>query len=393
MAESFVGVYERTDRESGFLREQKSNYRVKPGDPFLGPELVRTLGLKGGEVIECTTKPGKEKRARTKTVVGDILSVQGSDPKEYESVVAFDELTAIDPKQAVRFETQGGPLSMRIIDLMTPIGLGQRGLIVAPPRTGKTVLLQQMAAGIAANHPDVYMMVLLIDERPEEVTDMRRSVNGEVVSSSNDEDIASHVRIARLINQKARRMVEAGRDVFVLLDSLTRLGRAFNADDGRSGGGRNGGRGGNRYGGRGGGRTMSGGLSVGALNEPKQIFGAARNVENGGSLTIVASALIETGSRMDEVIFNEFKGTGNMEIMLSREMANRRVWPAIDLNQSGTRKEELLLTPEALEVSYKIRRSLLERGEIRAMETLLASLEKFPDNAAFVANFSQLAWR
>jgi len=394
MADSFIGVYEGTDRGSGFLREQKSNYRVKPSDPLVTSELARSFGLKGGELVECTTKPAKDKRARAKNQIGEVLSIQGCDPKQHESVEPFDDLIAIDPQQAVRFETEGGPTTMRIIDLMTPIGLGQRGLIVAPPRTGKTVLLQQMAAGVAANYPDVYMMVLLIDERPEEVTDMRRSVNGEVVSSSNDEDIASHVRIARLMIQKARRMVESGKDVFILLDSLTRLGRAFNSDDGRSGGGgRDGGRYGGRGGGRGGGRTMSGGLSVGALNEPKQIFGAARNVEGGGSLTIVASALIETGSRMDDVIFNEFKGTGNMEIMLSRELANRRVWPAIDLNQSGTRKEERLLTPEALDVSYKIRRSLLDRGEIRAMETLLASMEKFPNNQAFIANFAQLAWR
>jgi transcription termination factor Rho len=401
MADSYIGVYEQTDRGSGFLREQKSNYRVKPTDPFVTPELVRSLGLVGGELIECTIKPTKDKRARAKNQIGEVLTIQGRDPKDHDAVVPFDELIAIDPQQAVRFETDGGPSTMRIIDLMTPIGLGQRGLIVAPPRTGKTMLLQHMAAGVAANHPDVYMMVLLIDERPEEVTDMRRSVNGEVVFSSNDEDTASHVRIARLMIQKARRMVESGKDVFILLDSLTRLARAFNVDDGRSGGGgrdSRGGRGGGRgggYGGRGGGggRTMSGGLSVGALNEPKQIFGAARNVEDGGSLTIVASALIETGSRMDDVIFSEFKGTGNMEIMLSREMANRRVWPAIDLNQSGTRKEERLLTPQALEVSYKIRRSLLDQGEIRAMETLLGSMGKFPNNEAFIANFAQLAWR
>lgn len=255
---------------------------------------------------------------------------------------------------------------MRIIDLLTPIGLGQRGLIVAPPRTGKTVLLQQMAAGVAANYPDVYMMVLLIDERPEEVTDMRRTVHGEVVASSNDEDVASHVRIARLMHDKARRMVEHGQDVVILLDSLTRLGRAFNN---ALAGSR---------------RIMSGGLDSRALIEPKAIFGAARNVEDGGSLTIIASCLIETGSRMDDVIFNEFKGTGNMEIMLSREMANRRLWPAIDLNASGTRKEELLLTPEALEVSYQLRRKLIDMGPVRAMELLLDLMAKHENNDLFV---------
>ena len=255
---------------------------------------------------------------------------------------------------------------MRIIDLMTPIGLGQRGLIVAPPRTGKTILLQQMAHGVATNHPNVYMMVLLIDERPEEVTEMRRTVHGEVIASSNDQDVASHVRIARLMIAKAKRHVEAGEDVVVLLDSLTRLGRAFNVAE------------------RGNGRTMSGGITAGALNEPKAIFGAARNVEGGGSLTIIASALIDTGSRMDEVIFNEFKGTGNMEIMLSRWLANKRIWPAIDLNESGTRKEELLLDPESLAVSQNIRRTLLNRGPERAMESLLEAMGKTKTNAEFV---------
>ena len=276
------------------------------------------------------------------------------------------DLTAIDPKQAVRFETHGGPMSMRIVDLLTPIGLGQRGLIVAAPRTGKTVLLQQMAAGIAANHPDVYMMVLLIDERPEEVTDMRRTVHGEVVASSADSDIASHVRIARLMVEKAKRMVECGRDVLILLDSLTRLGRAFNAGIRHSG------------------RIMSGGLDANALQEPKSIFGTARNVEEGGSITIVATALIETGSRMDDVIFNEFQGTGNMEIVLCRELANKRIWPAINLERSGTRKEELLLDEATLETSFAIRRSFSGKSPEREMEMLLAKLGKTPNNHVFV---------
>jgi transcription termination factor Rho len=260
-----------------------------------------------------------------------------------------------------------------VVDLLTPIGLGQRGLLVAPPRTGKTVLLQQMAAGVAANFPDTYMMVLLIDERPEEVTEMRRTVHGEVVASSNDQNIASHVRIARLMIEKAKRMVEVGHDVVILLDSLTRLGRAFNAAT------------------RGGGRIMSGGLDVRALSEPKSIFGAARNCEEGGSLTIIASCLVDTGSRMDEVIFNEFKGTGNMEIMLSREMANRRLWPAIDLNSSGTRKEELLLSPAWLNASHRIRRSLLDQEPVRAMEMLLDQLGRYPTNEAFVQALAQNA--
>jgi transcription termination factor Rho len=232
-----------------------------------------------------------------------------------------------------------------------------------------------MAAGVAANHPDIYMMVLLIDERPEEVTDMRRTVHGEVVASSNDENIASHVRIARLMIEKAKRLVEGGKDVVILLDSLTRLGRAFNAS---ISGGR---------------RIMSGGLDIRALTEPKSIFGAARNAEDGGSLTIIASCLIETGSRMDEVIFNEFKGTGNMEIMLCRELANRRIWPAIDLQRSGTRKEERLLTPEALEVSHQIRRTLVGKEPVRSMESLLDYMGKHPNNAAFVKQFAERPFR
>ena len=255
---------------------------------------------------------------------------------------------------------------MRVIDLMMPIGFGQRGLIVAPPRTGKTMLLQQMADGVATNHPDAHLIVLLIDERPEEVTDMKRKVRGEVAASSNDKDAASHVRLARLVIQKSKRLVEAGRDVVILLDSMTRIGRTFNTFT------------------RGSGRIMSGGLDTGALIEPKAIFGAARTAEEGGSLTIIASALIDTGSRMDQVIFNEFKGTGNMEIMLDRDMANRRTWPAIDLNLSGTRKEELLLTPQALQVAHTIRRKLSDHDPERAMHMLLDSMKKYPSNADFV---------
>lgn len=292
---------------------------------------------------------------------------------EYLEAKPFEELTAIDPQEPLRFETRGGPLSMRVVDLMTPIGLGQRGLIVAPPRTGKTVLLQQMAAGVAANHPEVHIIVLLIDERPEEVSEIRRTVHGEVAASCNDRDTASHIRVARGTIEKAKRLVECGRDVLILLDSLTRLGRAFNAHI------------------RGGGRIMSGGLDIRALTEPKSIFGAARNIENGGSLTIVASCLIETGSRMDQVIFNEFKGTGNMEIMLSREMANKRLWPAIDLDASGTRKEERLLTPQALAVSQRIRRNLHTKAPERAMMNLLDEMQKHPSNAEFIARFAERA--
>lgn len=359
------GTYEPFERGPGRLRSAAANYQPRPQDATVSVRVASALNLRGGETLSVRLS---ENGARAPLIERpeQIELIDGLTAGDRSDRRQFDELTAIDPRERLAFETRGGPVSMRIIDLLTPIGLGQRGLIVAPPRTGKTVLLQQMAAGIAANQPETYMMVLLIDERPEEVTDMRRTVHGEVVASSNDRDVASHVRIARLMLEKAKRMVEVGRDVIVLLDSLTRLGRAFNAQ---------------LEGGR---RIMSGGLDVRALAEPKGMFGAARKCEEGGSLTILASCLIETGSRMDEVIFNEFKGTGNMEIVLSREPANRRVFPALDLAQSGTRKEELLLPPEWLKVSYEIRRKLLDQPPSRAIERLTEAMGRSPDNAGFV---------
>jgi transcription termination factor Rho len=360
--ENTIGTLEKSQRGS-FLRSPKTNYKVQRKDPVVPNNLIDRFDLRGGETIEATLN-GKSRSGAPR--VKTISTINGNPAEDHSERSPFESLTAIDPLHHLRFETPDGPLSMRILDLLTPIGLGQRGLIVAPPRTGKTILLQQLAHGISKNHPDAYTIILLIDERPEEVTDMRRNVHGEVIASSNDENIASHVRIARLVTEKAKRHVECGEDVIVLIDSLTRLGRAFNADI------------------RGSGRIMSGGLDIRALTEPKSIFGAARNVEGGGSLTIIASALIDTGSRMDEVIFNEFKGTGNMEIMLNREMANRRLWPAIDLAGSGTRKEELLLTPEALEKSHVIRRRLLDKGPARGMEMLLDAMQRFDTNAGFI---------
>lgn len=370
------GTLELNEQGFGFLRSPKRNYAIHPQDAFVSPELVKKYYLRGGEnlagpVQRNNGKVKSSRQRRSEFRLEDILRINDLAPTEYGSIPPLKEQTAVDPRERIRFETAGGPLSMRVIDLMTPIGKGQRGLIAAPPRTGKTVILQQMAAGLAANHPEIYMMVLLIDERPEEVTDMRRNVHGEVVSSSNDENVASHVRIARLMISKAQRMVEAGQHVLILLDSLTRLGRAFNAATRSSG------------------RIMSGGVSVGALAEPKAIFGAARTIEHGGSLTIMATALIETGSRMDDVIFNEFKGTGNMEIMLSREMANMRLWPAIDLQQSGTRKEELLLGQESVEKIYRIRRQLASQNSIQAMESLLQQLGRFKSNEAFLNSLAK----
>lgn len=375
MTQLTTGTFEPNGQAGGQLRSREANYRVLGGDVVVSPNVCRALRLRGGETIVATCRSGAGRRQACVAKVDEIETIDGRSIDEYLETKPFEDLTAIDPQEPIRFETDGGPLSMRIVDLMTPIGFGQRGLLVAPPRTGKTVLLQQMAAGVAANHPDAYVMVLLIDERPEEVTEMRRTVHGEVVASSNDHDIASHVRIARLMIEKAKRLAECGRDVVILLDSLTRLGRAFNASI------------------RGGGRIMSGGLDIRALTEPKSVFGAARNVENGGSLTIIASCLIETGSRMDDVIFNEFKGTGNMEIMLSRELANRRTWPAIDLNRSGTRKEERLLTPEALEVSHRIRRTLLDKDPARPMEILLEAMQSHPNNTEFIRRFAETPFR
>lgn len=362
------GTLELNERGFGFLRSAKRNYAIHPTDVFVSGDTIRKFNLRGGEDIHGVAKPsnGNKDRNRGQMALADVENVCGLSSDAYMVLEEFKNLTVIDPLERIQFEIPGGPLPMRVVDLMTPIARGQRGLIAAPPRTGKTVLLQQMAAGLAANHPDVYMMVLLIDERPEEVTEMRRTVHGEVVASSNDQNVASHIRIARLMLEKAKRMVESGQHILILLDSLTRLGRAFNAGVRSSG------------------RIMSGGIDIRALAEPKAIFGAARNIENGGSLTILASALIETGSRMDEVIFNEFKGTGNMEIMLTRELANLRIWPTMNLNLSGTRKEELILGKETAEKVYRIRRQIANMDFVKAMEKLLEVLGKYPNNPAFL---------
>lgn len=371
MLETITGTLELQERGGGHLRAPKTNYGVRGSDVFVPSKLCESLRLRGGETIVGTTRPPDRKGGGKRLELAEVDSINGRSVDDHIEAVPLEDLTAIDPHKRIRLETDGGSESMRIIDLVVPIGFGQRGLIVAPPRTGKTILLQQMANGLAANHPDAVLIMLLVDERPEEVTEMRRTIHGEVVFSNNDRDVASHIRIARLTIERAKRLVEAGRDVVVFLDSLTRLGRAFNSAL------------------RGSGRIMSGGLDTRALAEPKSIFGAARKVEDGGSLTIIASALIDTGSRMDEVIFNEFKGTGNMEITLSRNMANMRLWPAIDLEQSGTRKEEKLLSPEELAVSNHLRRTLHGKGDVRSMELFLETLRRYPDNAAFVDALSK----
>jgi transcription termination factor Rho len=287
-------------------------------------------------------------------------------PEEYTNVKTFDSLTPINPEVWYRLETGPEPLSTRIMDLLTPLGKGQRALIVAPPRTGKTILLQHISKGISTNYPGVKLIVLLVDERPEEVTDMRRNVDGEVVASSLDQDVESHVRLSQLVVERCRRLAEMGKDVFLLMDSITRLARAFNKWVGNTG------------------RTMSGGVDIKAMDIPKKLFATARAFEEGGSLTIVGTALIDTGSRMDELIFQEFKGTGNMELVLDRKLADRRVWPAIDITQSGTRREELLHDPDTLHAVTMLRRTLTSMHHVDAMEQLTKQLGRFKSNAEFI---------
>ncbi len=358
------GVLELNERSNAFLRDVKRHLVPRGDDPVVSPDAIRKLGLRGGELLagpldSARKGPGGRRLSR-------IERIDGIEVKDWLPPPPLNETTAIDPLEALHFDTKGGPATMRIVDMFTPIGRGQRGLIVASPRTGKTILLQQMAHGIAVNHPEIHMIVLLIDERPEEVTDMRRSVHGDVIASSNDLDIESHVRVARLVTERARRLVENGRHIVVLLDSITRLSRAFNNFIRSSG------------------RTMTGGLDIRALQEPKQIFGSARNVEGGGSLTIIATALIDTGSRADDFIFQEFKGTGNMELVLDRDLANMRIWPAMNLQLSGTRKEEKLLPADTLNKVNMLRRQLYDMPPVKQMTTLLERMQPYDDLAGFL---------
>jgi transcription termination factor Rho len=361
------GVLELDNQGAGFIRSPKRHLAVHGDDPYVSSDAVRKFALRGGELLRGPAGRVDNKGNRRFKLLR-IDAIDGQPAKDWMPPPPLADTTAIDPHEVLRFDTPGGPLTMRVVDLFTPIGRGQRGLIVAPPRTGKTILLQQMAHGIATNHPDVYMIVLLVDERPEEVTEMRRNVRGEVIASSNDQDVNSHIRVARLVIERARRLVEMGRHIVILLDSITRLARAFNAFVGSSG------------------RTMTGGLDIRALQEPKQIFGSARAVEGGGSLTIIASALVDTGSRADDFIFQEFKGTGNMELVLNRDLANLRIWPAMDLRQSGTRKEEKLLPRETLEKVYLLRRQLDDLPIPKQMTTLLERMQRFDSMAAFLAS-------
>lgn len=362
------GILETHPKGYGFLRDPQRNYQRDPRDPFVPGAMINRFRLREGVLVEGHVQRGKRGQGPR---LKELVTVEGRDPDRYAEVPEFDRLTAIDPHEQIVLETGSQPLTTRVMDLLTPIGKGQRALIVAPPRTGKTFLLQHLASAVATNHPEMHVIVLLIDERPEEVTEMQRSVRGEVIASSMDREVESHVRIAQLIVERAKRFAEEGKEVFLLLDSITRTARAFNKWVGTTG------------------RTMSGGIDIRALDIPKKLFGAARLFDEGGSLTVVATALIETGSRMDEVIFQEFKGTGNMELVLDRKLADRRVWPAIDILQSGTRKEEKLLSPQTLERVTLLRRSLSAMDPVEAMESLVTTIAKYPTNKAFLEKVAQ----
>jgi len=360
------GVLEVVQDGFGFLRSTAANYLPGPDDIYVSPDMIRQHSLRTGDTVEGVIRaPGENERYFALTKVERI---NFEDPEKARHKVAFDNLTPLYPNERLKMEVEDPTIkdrSARIIDLVAPIGKGQRSLIVAPPRTGKTVLLQNIAHSIERNHPECYLIVLLIDERPEEVTDMQRSVKGEVVSSTFDEPASRHVAVSEMVIEKAKRLVEHKRDVVILLDSITRLGRAFNTVVPSSG------------------KVLTGGVDANALQRPKRFFGAARNIEEGGSLTIIATALIDTGSRMDEVIFEEFKGTGNSEIVLDRKVADKRVFPAMDILKSGTRKEELLVDSKDLQKTYLLRRILNPMGTTDAIEFLISKLKQTKSNTEF----------
>jgi transcription termination factor Rho len=351
----------------GFLRMPEWNYLTSPEDIYVSSSQIRRLALKSGMTVEGLVRPPLE--GQQYCALLEVASVNGQDPERVGRRVLFEDLTPLHPSSLLKLETDPDEINMRVVDLVTPVGKGQRGLIVSPPRAGKTVLLQKMARSILRNHPECYVIVLLIDERPEEVTEMRRSVGGpsaEVISSTFDEPAHEHTRVAEIVLEKAKRMVEFGKDVVILLDSITRLARAYNTEMPATG------------------KILSGGVAVGALEKPKRFFGAARAIEAGGSLTILATALIDTGSRMDEVIFEEFKGTGNMELHLDRRLVDKRIWPAIDINASGTRREELLLHPDELRRVWLLRKVLSDMNPVEAMELLTGRLKKIRTNVEFL---------
>lgn len=358
------GVVEVLSEGFGFLRSPDYNYLPCPDDIYISPSQIRRFGIRTGAIVSGQIRPPKDTERYFALLRVEAINFEN--PEIMGEKIVFDDLTPLHPTERLFLEKGTTELETRIMDLITPIGKGQRGLIVAPPRTGKTVLLQKIANSITKNHPEVYLIILLIDERPEEVTDMDRSVEAEVIGSTFDEPASRHIQVAEMVIEKAKRMVEYGKDVVVLLDSITRLARAYNTEVPHSG------------------KILSGGVDASALQKPKRFFGAARNIEEGGSLTIIATALIDTGSRMDEVIFEEFKGTGNMELHLDRKLADRRIFPAIDITRSGTRKEELIVNPEEIKRMWMLRKVLNEMNPIEAMELLKNRLAKSKTNAEFL---------
>jgi transcription termination factor Rho len=367
-----IGTIEVLPDGFGFLRSPEANYLAGPDDIYVSPNQVRKWGLRTGDTVEGEIRAPKD--GERYFAVTRLIKVNFDEPEAVRHRVNFDNLTPLYPDERLRLDTLDPTVkdkSARVIDLVSPQGKGQRALIVAPPRTGKTVLLQNMAKAITDNHPEVFLIVLLIDERPEEVTDMQRSVNGEVISSTFDEPASRHVQVAEMVIEKAKRLVEHKRDVVILLDSITRLGRAYNTVVPSSG------------------KVLTGGVDANALQRPKRFFGAARNIEEGGSLSIIATALIDTGSRMDEVIFEEFKGTGNSEIVLDRKVADKRIFPALDVGKSGTRKEELLVPRDQLSKMWVLRRILMQMGTVDAMEFLLGKMKDSKTNEDFFATMNQ----
>ena len=366
--DSGTGYLEISEKGFGFLRTPQNHFHPKPTDIFVTPDTIKRNFLREGSLVVGPTQPphrGTSPQLKSVDFVNDMRF------EDYTKAVRFENLTSIDPIEKFRLETSPDLIETRVIDMVTPIGKGTRGIIVAPPRTGKTTILKQIANAITTNHQEVHVMVLLIDERPEEVTDFQRSVKAEVVASSNDQDLETHVRLSRFMIERCRRMVESGKDVFVLLDSLTRVARAYNSVHGGSG------------------RTMTGGVDARALEIPRKMFASARKIENGGSLTILATALVDTGSRMDELIFQEFKGTGNMELILDRKLSERRLFPSIDIPKSGTRKEEKLFPPKQIEAIRKLRRTMVDLNPIEAMETLTAALKKHKTNDELLAKLDK----
>ncbi len=362
------GVLEILPDGFGFLRSPEYNYLPCPDDIYISPSQIRRFGLRNGHVVQGQIRPPKESERYFALL--RVEAINGEDPERITDVSNFEDLTPLHPNRRIVLESDPKDLNMRIVDLVTPVGFGQRMLIVAPPRTGKTVLLQKIANAISTNNPEAVLIILLIDERPEEVTDMRRNTKAEVVSSTFDEPASRHVQVAEMVIEKAKRFVEFGKDVIVLLDSITRLARAYNTEVPHSG------------------KILTGGVDANALQKPKRFFGAARNIEEGGSLTILATALVDTGSKMDEVIFEEFKGTGNAELHLDRRLVDRRTYPAIDINSSGTRREELLLDKKELELVYRLRRVLSDMNPVESVELLKGRLEKVPSNGQFLMSMN-----